>query len=920
MARGTKIADTYVAIGADLTAYNQGLKQAEQGAQSLGQKIREAFRMGPGGAAREGLLGPFAQDLALGRKLSASLRDEFGRLGTSARSVGTTIRGAFSSAGMAAFHAGLSGIKTVLGGIVSAAKEVGKGLLLGLGAAGGLQIAEWVAQTVQAIPNLINRGKEYANVVQEIAIQTGSSTERVSMLAATLQYLGVPIQAITQTVTTFSRALEGNEPLLKSLGVSLTDAAGKSLDAVTIIDRVRSAFSKLPADIDRTKLAVQLFGEGGLGRMGQYLALTDEQVAALGGQFQAQALIIGDAEGKIALDAERAWSNVGNSLTGLGATLATAVLPTLTRVFDGIATLIRDNAAAIAEFAQSVIGYVVGLVSALTGIQVNMASFTQSVTAAGDVTGEGSALLVSYNAELSVLEGQLKDDAKAQDGSSEARKRGTAAIDKQIAALEKLERQQERTYKAALKGLTDQLDAQLRLMDAQDQARARADEDKDLQERILDARLALDAIKREIAQAITDRAQGFGSGPTLDQRTRLEEAQRALADAEAAVGETARQRAEDDRRTQIQGLKDYIAEIDAIVSDADLSMASKALRLKRRQDALLAGGAEGAAPGSDQALQLAAVQEAIKRVTDAGANDRKRSALEIKRAELAEETAAVKKASQEQLRQRIADLKRLRAEEEKRIAEEKAAHLETLKRLRAAGEVIGGTGADSLPTAFSKAAEAGKKMAADIEIALWGEDGKGGVLAAVQSIAGAIGDLFSLEAPAWLTTLAGLVAGGLIGGVPGAIVGGAGGLGVGVTGDAQRKADEEYYGRVVPAYRAATLRTGPLSQAEVYALLESLGIDRRAIGAYVKRLLGGDLARKESGGWAGLHGPEITLLGEKGPEFVVPNNVVKPFLGGGGSSGMGPAIFGQPAIIRLEIGGQKLMDYIDTQLALRPRR
>src|SRR5574343_531278 len=768
MARGTKIADTYVAIGADLTAYNQGLKQAEQGAQSLGQKIREAFRMGPGGAAREGLLGPFAQDLALGRKLSASLRDEFGRLGTSARSVGTTIRGAFSSAGMAAFHAGLSGIKTVLGGMVSAAKEVGKGLLLGLGAAGGLQIAAWVAQTVQAIPNLINRGKEYGDVVRTIAIQTGSSTEKVSMLAATLQYLGVPMQAITQSVTVFSRSLEGNEPLLRSLGVSLTDASGKALDAVTIIDRVRSAFSKLPADIDRTKLAVQLFGEGGLGRMGQYLALTDEQVAALGGQFQAQALIIGDAEGKIALDAERAWSNVQNSLTGLGATLATAVLPTVTRVFDGIAALIRDNATAIAEFVQGIIGWIVGLVSALGDMDLSLASFTQNVTAAGDVTGEGSAALVGYNAELATLEGQLKDDASAQDGSSAARKRATDAIDKQIAALERLERQQERTYKAALKGLTDQLDAQLRLMDAQDKARARADEDKDLQERILEARLALDAIKREIAQAITDRAQGFGSGPTLDQRTRLEEAQRALADAEAAVGETARQRAEDDRRTQIQGLKDYIAEIDAIVSDADLSMASKALRLKRRQDALLAGGAEGAAPGSDQALQLAAVQEAIKRVTDAGANDRKRSALEIKRDELAQETAAVKKASQEQLRQRIADLKALIAKEEKRIAEEKAAHLETLKRLRAAGEVIGGTGADSLPTAFSKAAEAGKKMAADIEIALWGEDGKGGVLAAVQSIAGAIGDLFSLEAPAWLTTLAGLVAGGLIVGVPGA--------------------------------------------------------------------------------------------------------------------------------------------------------
>ena len=36
-----------------------------------------------------------------------------------------------------------------------------------------------------------------------------------------------------------------------------------------------------------------------------------------------------------------------------------------------------------------------------------------------------------------------------------------------------------------------------------------------------------------------------------------------------------------------------------------------------------------------------------------------------------------------------------------------------------------------------------------------------------------------------------------------------------------------------------------------------------------------------AGGWAGLHGPELAMLGERGPEYVVPNHL----LGGGGGGG-----------------------------------
>lgn len=44
----------------------------------------------------------------------------------------------------------------------------------------------------------------------------------------------------------------------------------------------------------------------------------------------------------------------------------------------------------------------------------------------------------------------------------------------------------------------------------------------------------------------------------------------------------------------------------------------------------------------------------------------------------------------------------------------------------------------------------------------------------------------------------------------------------------------------------------------------------------------------QAGGWVGLHGPELSLLGERGPEYVIPNHE----LGGAGRGSMGVRIVG----------------------------
>ena len=62
-----------------------------------------------------------------------------------------------------------------------------------------------------------------------------------------------------------------------------------------------------------------------------------------------------------------------------------------------------------------------------------------------------------------------------------------------------------------------------------------------------------------------------------------------------------------------------------------------------------------------------------------------------------------------------------------------------------------------------------------------------------------------------------------------------------------------------------------------------------------------------AGGWAGLHGPELAWLGERGPEYVVPNSALR----GGGSAGAMqsvsmPIVIGDRVIEELWITGRDL--------------
>ena len=65
------------------------------------------------------------------------------------------------------------------------------------------------------------------------------------------------------------------------------------------------------------------------------------------------------------------------------------------------------------------------------------------------------------------------------------------------------------------------------------------------------------------------------------------------------------------------------------------------------------------------------------------------------------------------------------------------------------------------------------------------------------------------------------------------------------------------------------------------------------------------LPGKASGGWVGLSGPEVVRVGERGPEYIIPN-------GGGGGGGA-------PVVLQIMMDGREVARVVDERLFFKYR-
>jgi hypothetical protein len=899
MATGTKVADVFVDIGFDLSNYQKGLAQAKTEGQSLGAQIKQALN-DPAGFSGKSPIAGLVADLQMGRGLVPSLQ-------TAVKGLGGELKSALSAAPGKVFASGLGVAKTALNDLKNIAGQVGKGLLLGLGVGAGLGIAELISKAVQAIPDLINKGQAYAEVVHTIGITSGGSAENISKLTGVMVELGVPISDLTNRLGRLAVSVQSHEAELNALGIATRDSNKVMLSSTQLVENMRAVFSTLPAGIAKARLEVLGFGRGALGTMADYLTLTDPQLQAFAVHAQAAGLIISDSAANEAEAVQRAQGNIGAAVTGLANTIFATVGPTIVSVFDGIAATITSHAQDIANVIQNVIGWVSGLVAGLTGIDLGGSSFTTQVMSMGGASATTSFKLGDLNAQLAALDAKSKTATTSTGAQTSASTALSKAIDAQITKLKALDTAQGKTYKTGLDALNAQLDAQTKLIDAQDQAVQRAATTANLQRSLRDANDAL--LKTQLdAQAAQAKA---ASDPTLSAQARAQaqidaadsvrNAEEAVAQARQAIADNARTTVEEDRKAQIQGVKDYITAIDKLVTDSTGSKTTLA-ELASKQKALQAGGP--AAAGSDRAIELQAVLAAEKRVRDQAANASKTSALQARKDELAQETAAVKSAAATNTATVRAELVKQIAAEKVNIAATAAAQDAAWIVTQGKGQAVFGEGG-TLPAAFSTSKQAGIDAANGIRDAFVGKDGNGGLLGAVKSVAAALTGIH-IDAGALTMVGLGLVAAGTASLNPVWI---AGGLGLIATGSAVGPTDNKLPG-IKGLPMTPDVGYGPNRDKNgkwIGPTLQAPPGGGRAAGGYMPP--GGTYGINEGTPFEGLFSPKY-------PNVVVPAPAMPAFASGGGSFG------GEPVVIRLPAPWTStgFIDYIDQKLAYRRHR
>lgn len=298
----------------------------------------------------------------------------------------------------------------------------------------GLVAGITVGAFVQFSKSLIDAGDELFNLSQK----TGIAVRELSGLQAAAQKADVPIDALSSSLTKFSRNLAdaqgGNRQLagaFNALGISITDANGQLRPSGDLIKQIADRFSQLQDGPQKAALAVRLFGKSGadlIPVLNEGSAAISRLGLAIDDDFAARADAFNDSLTEAGIGLKNLFiSGISEALPALQETLNSfngsnqgledikTVFVTLgevvrltTQIFDGFVTVFIQGVDAIFFSARSVLGSVIEQFqktgAALSAVGQQIAAF---------VTGD-SERIAQINVEYAKRYQEIEKDSYAK--------------------------------------------------------------------------------------------------------------------------------------------------------------------------------------------------------------------------------------------------------------------------------------------------------------------------------------------------------------------------------------------------------------------------------------------------------------------------------------------------------------------------
>ena len=255
-----------------------------------------------------------------------------------------------------------------LGNKIQQVEGVTKRLTSASGLLGGALGALAPVATIGGIGALVQKTITAGDAMYDMSQRTGVSVEALARFKKAAATSGTDIDAVSKALGKLSKGMyeaaqSGKGPTaeaLKALGISATDAAGKLKTADQVTLEISNKFKAMPDGVEKTALAMQLFGKAGA-----------EMIPMLN--------MGGDAIDKLKVKMTTAFAQKANEYNdklttlsgkvgGLAAGLTIALLPALDAVVTGL-TAVVDLFSKLPEPMQSVIGLAVGLGIALKALE-----------------------------------------------------------------------------------------------------------------------------------------------------------------------------------------------------------------------------------------------------------------------------------------------------------------------------------------------------------------------------------------------------------------------------------------------------------------------------------------------------------------------------------------------------------------------
>lgn len=239
--------------------------------------------------------------------------------------------------------------------------------------------------TIGGLAAMAGRTIELGDALNDMSQRTGVSVESLAKFRKAAATSGIELDNVAKNLVKLSKGLyetaqTGKGPAseaLRTLGISATDAAGKLKTADQVTLEIANKFKTMPDGIEKTALAMQLFGKSGA----DMIPMLNEGGKAI----ESLSVKMTAAFAKKADEYNDKLAMLGGKVGGLAAGITVALLPALDATATALTALV-DGFTALPTPIQAVVG---GLALVAVGLTVLAPVITSVVTVLGAFAGLG---------------------------------------------------------------------------------------------------------------------------------------------------------------------------------------------------------------------------------------------------------------------------------------------------------------------------------------------------------------------------------------------------------------------------------------------------------------------------------------------------------------------------------------------------